>query len=70
MIKSKFTFFQVQSKGTFADASELIEPPFSDGPEVLDAVNVISSVGKFIVSMFKQSLPVAFVQVHPNPATN
>jgi len=51
MIKSKFTFFQVQSKGAFADASELIEPPFSDGPEVLDAVNMIGSVHKFIVSM-------------------
>ena len=51
MIKSEFTFFQVQSKGTFADASELIEPPFSDGPEVLDPINVISSISKFIVSM-------------------
>ena len=52
MIKSKFTFFQVQSKGTFADASKLIEPPFGDGPKVLNAVNVITSIGKFIVSMF------------------
>ena len=52
MIKSKFTFFQVQSKGTFADAPELIEPPFGDGPEVLNAVNMAASVGKFIVSMF------------------
>ena len=51
MIKSEFTFFQVQRKGTFADASELIEPPFSDGPEVLDPINVISSISKFIVSM-------------------
>ena len=51
MIKSEFTFFQVQRKGTFADASELIEPPFSDGPEVLDPINVISSISKLIVSM-------------------
>ena len=51
MIKSKFTFFQGQSKRCFADASELIEPPFGDGPEVLDAVNVITSISKFIVSM-------------------
>jgi hypothetical protein len=52
MIKSKFTFFQVQGKRRFADASKLIEPPFGDGPEVLNAVNMIGSVCKFIVSMF------------------
>ena len=52
MIKSKFALFQVQSKGTFADAPELIEPPFGDGPEVLNAVNMTASIGKLIVSMF------------------
>ena len=52
MIKSKFTFFQVQRKRCFTDPSELIEPPFRDGPEVLDAVNMIASIGKFIVTMF------------------
>ena len=46
MIKSEFTFFQVQSKRCFADTSELIEPPFSDGPEVLNAVDMIRSVIK------------------------
>ena len=52
MIKSKFTFFQVQSKGTFADAPELAEPPFSDGPEVFNAVNMTASISKFMVTMF------------------
>ena len=52
MIKSEFTFFQVQSKGTFADTPELIEPPFSDGPKVFNAINMTASVGKFIVAMF------------------
>ena len=47
MIKSEFTFFQVQSKRCFADTSELIEPPFSDGPEVLNAVDMIRSVIPF-----------------------
>ena len=52
MIKSKFTFFQVQSKGCFADAPEFTEPPFSDGPEVFNAVNMTASIRKFIVTMF------------------
>jgi len=52
MIKSELTFFQVQSKGPFADASELTEPPFSNGPEVFNAVNMTPSIGKFIVAMF------------------
>ena len=52
MIKSEFTFFQVQSKGPFADASELTEPPFSNGPEVFNAVNMTAFIGKFIVAMF------------------
>ena len=51
MIKSEFTFIQVQSKGPFADAPELTEPPFSDGPKVFNAVNMTASVGKFIVAV-------------------
>ena len=51
MIKSKFTFFQVQFKRILADASEFIEPGFCDAPKVLNAVNMILAIGKFIVSM-------------------
>jgi hypothetical protein len=41
MIKSKFTFFQIQAKSTFANASELIESRFCDSPEVLNAINMV-----------------------------
>ena len=51
MIKSKFTFFQMQAKRTFANAPELIEPRFCDAPKVLNAVDMIMAVGKFVASM-------------------
>ena len=51
MIKSKFTFFQMQAKSTFANASELIEPRFCDSPKVLNAINMVMAVSKFIASM-------------------
>lgn len=58
MIKSEFTFFQVQSKGPFADASELAEPPFSNGPEVFNAIHMTPAIGKFIVTVFD---PIVFL---------
>ncbi len=48
MIKSKFAFFQMQVKSTFANASELIEPGFCDSPKVLNAVNMIMTVSRLI----------------------
>ena len=51
MIKSKFTFFQMQAKRTFANASELIEPRFCDSPEVLNAIDMVMAIRKFIASM-------------------
>ena len=51
MIKSKFTFFQVQVKSIFTDTSKLAEPGFCDGPKVLNAVNMVVSICKFITSM-------------------
>ena len=51
MIKSKFTFFQMQAKRTFANASELIEPGFCDSPKVLNSIDMVMAVSKFITSM-------------------
>lgn len=51
MIKSKFTFFQMQAKRTFANASELIEPGFCDAPKVLNAIDMVMAIRKFIASM-------------------
>ena len=52
MIKPKFTFFQMQTKSTFANASELVEPGFCDSPKVFNPVNMVMAIGKFIASMF------------------
>ena len=57
MIKSKFTFFQVQAKSVFTDTSKLAEPGFCDGPKVLNAVNMVMSICKFITSMLN---PIVF----------
>ena len=51
MIKSKFTFFQMQAKSTFANASELIEPGFCDSPKVLNSIDMVMAISKFITSM-------------------
>ena len=51
MIKPKFTFFQMQAKSTFANASELVEPGFRDAPKVLNAIDMVTAVSKFIASM-------------------
>ena len=51
MIKSKFTFFQMQVKSIFANASELIEPGFCDAPKVLNPIDMVMAIGKFIASM-------------------
>ena len=63
MIKSKFTFFQMQSKGPFADAPELTEPPFRNGPKVFDAVNMTASIRKLIVTMF-DTIVLLIAKVH------
>jgi len=51
MIKPKFTFFQMQAKSTFANASELVEPGFCDSPKVLNSIDMVMAVSKFITSM-------------------
>ena len=51
MIKSKFTFFQMQAKSTFADTSELIEPCFCNSPKVLNPIDMVMAVSEFIASM-------------------
>ena len=51
MIKSKFTFFQVQVKSVFANASKLAKPGFCDGPKILDPVNMATAIGKFIAAV-------------------
>jgi hypothetical protein len=51
MIKSKFTFFQVQVKSIITNTSKLAQPVFCDGPKVLNAINMVMSICKFITSM-------------------
>lgn len=63
MIKSKFTFFQVQSKGLFANAPKLTEPHFGDGPEILNPVDMAGAFGKFIVAVF-DTIMLLIAEVH------
>ena len=51
MIKSKFTFFQVQIKGIFTNTPKLAEPSFCHAPKVLNTINVVEAIGKFVLSM-------------------
>ncbi len=52
MIESKFTLFQMQGKSLLADAAKLGQARLGDGPEVLNAVDMIPAVSKLIISVF------------------
>jgi hypothetical protein len=41
----------VQIEGVLAYASKLGEPGFGDAPEALDAVDVVVTLGKFILAV-------------------
>ena len=51
MIKSKFTFFQVQVKSAFANTSKLAKPGFCDGPKILNPIDMVMAIGKFIAAV-------------------
>ena len=49
IIESKLTHLEMQIEHGFMNPPELRQPGFSDGPEVLDPINVITSVSEFIL---------------------
>jgi hypothetical protein len=51
MIKPPLTLFKMKIKVWFMNASELGQPGLGDGPKVLDAVDVVRSVRKFVFAM-------------------
>ena len=51
MIKTEFSFFQMQIKGVFRHAIKLCESALGKAPERLDSINVAGRVGKFILAM-------------------
>ena len=51
MIESKLAFLQMQIEGLFGYSSELREPHLSPSPKVFNAINVIVTIRKLIVSM-------------------
>ena len=51
MIKPKLTLFKMKIKVWFMNASKLGQPGLGDAPEVLDAVDVVRSVRKFVFAM-------------------
>ena len=51
MIKPKLTLFKIKIKVWFMNASKLGQPGLGDAPKVLDAVDVVRSVRKFVFAM-------------------
>ena len=51
MIKPKLTLFKMKIKVWFMNASKLGQPGLGDAPEVLDAVDVVRSILKFVFAM-------------------
>ena len=51
MIKPKLTLFKMKIKVWFMNASKLGQPGLGDAPEVLDAVDVVRSICKFVFAM-------------------
>ncbi len=58
IIKSKFSFFQIQNKFLFRDSIELRKPSLGIAPERLNTINMSSSISELIVAMMH---PVMFV---------
>ena len=51
MIEPKLTLFQMQMKSPLADATKLAQARFGKAPEVLDPINMVATLGKFILAM-------------------
>ena len=51
MVESKLTFLQMQIEGLFGYSPELRESHLSPSPKVFNAINVIVTIRKLIVSM-------------------
>jgi hypothetical protein len=51
MIKPKLTLYKMKIKVWFTNASTLGQPSIGDAPKVLDAVDVVRSVRKFVFAM-------------------
>src|SRR5690349_15782645 len=51
MIKTKFSFFQVQIKGMFRHAVELCQAAFGKTPERFNTVDMPLTTSKFVITM-------------------
>lgn len=51
MVKTKFSFFQMQIEGMFRNAIELCQTPCCKTPERFDAVDMPFTTGEFVVAM-------------------
>ena len=49
----------MQVKGTSRDAIELLQPPFGEAPEALDAIDVIFAARKLVLMMMDAVMLVA-----------
>lgn len=61
MIKTKFSFFQMQIEGMFRNAIELCQAPFCKTPERFDIVDMLLATGKLIVAMIN---PEVFIKTN------
>ena len=57
MIESPLSFFQIEMEVFFRNTAIMIEPMFGIGPEALDAVDVISSLGSAFVFADDHMIP-------------
>ena len=51
MIKSEFSFFQIDIKFLFVNTIKLGQPPFPEAPQRLDPINMTRALCKIIVAM-------------------
>ena len=56
IIESKFTLFDMQIECAFMNSTELRQSCFCNCPEVFNAINMVVSISKFILSMFNSMM--------------
>lgn len=51
MIESEFAFFEMQEECGFMKTTELCQSCFRNSPEVLNTIDMVGAIGKFVLSM-------------------
>ena len=59
MVKTPFTFFEMEKEAFFADAAQFEEAEFGVAPKAFDAVDMVSAASELVLMMMNAMMLVA-----------